>query len=175
MKKNTILILIIVFALLMAGIYIYNSKTSEKPSDYENSGITVNTKIYFSDETYGYLVAKNVTVNAENESEKYIAVLNKLIEGPEEDGLYPSVNSKTKVKNVFVKDGIATVDFSDTLTQYNTGGSSREMMCIYSVVNSLCEFEEIKRVAFTINGQKIETLGQFDMTEPYEKDLSMVK
>ena len=171
MIKKTFLISLIIIALILVGVSLINN--NEPVSDpLEEDLVTVNTKLYFSDELSSSLVAKDVTFEI-NENEYYFT-LKKLISGPSDKGMYPSVNQKTIVNKVTVKDGLCTIDFSDTLLEYNTGGSTREMMCLYSIVNTMCEFSEIESVIFTIDGKNISTFGQFDMSEPYKKDMSMV-
>ncbi len=174
MFKKIFLISLIIIALILVGAsLINNNEPSSGPSGEENI-VTVNTKLYFSDELSSSLIAKDVTFDINENEDKYYFTLKKLILGPEDNNMYPSVNPKTEVNKVTVKDGLCTIDFSDTLIEYNTGGSTREMMCLYSIVNTMCEFSEIESVIFTVNGESISTFGQFDMSEAYSKDLSMV-
>lgn len=174
MFKKIFLVSLIIIALILVGAsLINNNEPSSDPSGKENL-VTVDTKLYFSDELSSSLVAKDVTFEINENEDKYYFTLKKLILGPSDEGMYPSVNPKTIVNKVTVKDGLCTIDFSDNILEYNTGGSTREMMCLYSIVNTMCEFSEIESVIFTIDGKNISTFGQFDMSEPYKKDMSMV-
>lgn len=174
MFKKTFLISLIIIALILVGVsFLNNNEPSSNPSG-EDELITVNTKLYFSDELSSSLIAKEITFDMNENEDKFYFTLKKLILGPEDNNMYPSVNPKTVVNKVTVKDGLCTIDFSDTLTEYNTGGSTRETMCLYSIVNTMCEFPEVESVIFTVNGESISTFGQFDMSEPYKKDMSMV-
>ena len=174
MIKKTFLISLIIIALILVGVSLINNNEPSSNPLGEDELITVNTKLYFSDELSSSLVAKDVTFEINENEDKYYFTLKKLILGPTDKGMYPAVNQKTIVNKVTVENGLGTIDFSDTLLEYNTGGSTREMMCLYSIVNTMCEFSEIESVIFTIDGKNISTFGQFDMSEPYKKDMSMV-
>ena len=169
MKKKGTIIIVILLVILLAGIYA-SQKKLENDTVIDNDKIEVNTNLYFSDEFASSLVVEKVAYYVENDSEKYIGAINKLIGGPTDKNNYSSINKNTVVNSLKVKDNLCTVDFSSSLIEYNTGGL-REVICLYSVVNTLCEFEEIKQVIFTIDGESIETFGQLDMTEPYTKNM----
>lgn len=171
MFKKTFLISLIIIALILVGVsFINNNEPSSDPSG-EDELITVNTKLYFSDEFSSSLVAKDVTFEINENEDKYYFTLKKLISGPESSDAYPSVNPKTEVNKVTVDGKVLTIDFSKSLIDYNTGGSTREMMCLYSIVNTMCEFPEIESVIFTVDSKSIDTFGQFDMSEPYSKEM----
>ena len=184
MFKKIILTLLIA-VLVISGILILVSNNMsgtepEKPVEPDPVQPVVETKeydavLYFTDEGANNLVKSKTTVSVEKEEDKYLAVIEKLIEGPAGGDLYPSISAFTKANSVVVKDGICTVDFTDSFLLNNEGGTLRETMCLYSVVNTLCEFEEVKKVTFTVNGKKIETFGHLDMTEPYVKNVKLVK
>ncbi len=182
-KKIILTLLIIVLAISGILILISNNMNSTepekpvepKPVEPVAEAKEYETVLYFTDAGANNLVKSKATVSVKNEEDKYLAVLEKLIEGPQGPDLYPAISSFTKVNNVVFKDGVCTVDFTDSLLLNNEGGTLRETMCLYAVVNTLCEFEEVKKVTFTVNGKKIETFGHLDMTEPYTKNIKLVK
>ncbi|MFN3699563.1 MAG: GerMN domain-containing protein [Dictyoglomus sp.] len=82
----------------------------------------------------------------------------------------------TKLLGLSVKDSIAYVNFSEEFRKNHPGGSLGELLTIYSIVNTLTEFPEIKKVQILINGAILETLaGHIDLTSPIERDLSIVR
>lgn len=171
MFKKIFLVSLIVIALILVGVsFINNNEPVTNPSG-EDELVTVNTKLYFSDEYSSSLIAKDITFSINKNEDKFYFTLKKLISGPSDKGMYPSVSPKTIVNKVTVKDGLCTIDFDDSLIRYNTGGSTREMMCLYSIVNTMCEFPEIESVIFTLNGESISAFGQFDMSESYSKEM----
>ena len=48
-------------------------------------------------------------------------------------------------------------------------------MTVYSIVNSLTQFEDIEKVQILIAGEEIETLaGHMDLAYPLERDESLI-
>jgi len=87
----------------------------------------------------------------------YKSVIEELIKGPVNKELYPTIPSDTKVNSVTVKDNLATVDFSKeiiTSTGQIPHSSTTETLAIYSIVNTLTNFEEIKKVKITVEGKE---------------------
>lgn len=132
-------------------------------------------KLYFSDKNAEKLVAetRSVTVNSK-ESLEY-AILNELLKGPEEDGLYPTMPEGTKILSVETKEGTCFVNVSQEFKSKHTGGSASETMTIYSVVNTLTELDGIKKVQFLIEGQKVEVFIHYIFNEPFERDEKLIR
>lgn len=103
-------------------------------------------------------------------------IISELIKGPINDKLKSPMPFGTKVLGVSIKNEIAYVNFSNELRKNHPGGSLGEILTIYSIVNTLTELPYIKRVQILINGAVIESLaGHIDISEPLEKDLSILK
>jgi germination protein M len=84
------------------------------------------------------------------------SIIEELIKGPENKELYPTIPSDTKVNYVTVTDNLATVDFSNeiiTNSKQIPHSSTTEKLAIYSIVNTLTNFEEIKKVKITVEGK----------------------
>lgn len=72
-------------------------------------------------------------------------------------------------------DGTATANFSKELQTEFPGGSRAEQIMVYSIVNTLAEFPNIKRVRILLEGQPVETLGgHIAVNELLEPDYSIV-
>ncbi len=103
-------------------------------------------------------------------------VLQKLLEGPHSEKLYPALPDGTKLQDLFVSEqGIAFIDFSNTIAVNHPGGVLNEMATIYSIVDSLgYNLPEIKQVKILIGGTEKETLaGHCLLLLPFQMDLSM--
>jgi hypothetical protein len=103
-------------------------------------------------------------------------LLQKLQEGPQTDTMFPSLPKDTKVQDLFISaEGIAYVDFSNTISTNHSGGVVNEMATIYSIVNSLTyNLQEIKQVKILIGGTEKETLaGHCLLLLPLSVDLSI--
>jgi len=91
-----------------------------------------------------------------------------LIKGPK-GKLIPTLPPRTKLLTLQINDeGLAKVNFNPTLSKDHPGGSSAEMMTVYSIANSLAlNFPQIKRVQILIDGKPIETIaGHLSLRQP---------
>ena len=72
---------------------------------------------------------------------------------------------------------MARVNFNSALTTEHPGGSSAEMMTVYSIVNTLSlNFPRIKRVQILIDGKPIETIaGHLFLREAILPKLDLIK
>jgi hypothetical protein len=103
-------------------------------------------------------------------------VLQKLQEGPQTDTMFASLPKDTKVQDLFISmEGIAYIDFSNTISTNHPGGVVNELATIYSIVNSLTyNLPEIKLVKILIGGTEKETLaGHCLLLLPLGVDLSI--
>ncbi len=120
------------------------------------SSCTLSISLYFAQytEDNAYLIeeTREITVNGE----PYKAAIEELIKGPESSQLYPTIPSDVRVNSVKISDGTATVDFSkEIITSFEEipHSSTTEVLAIYSIVDTLTEFEEIDRVKITVEGR----------------------
>ena len=153
---------------------IGEQKKNENVSEKENE-TTVNTSIYFlEDVEFGNLVKKSVTYKVSKEEDKYIEAVKLVIAGPKDSSMRPAVNSNIKINKIECNGNLCVADFTESFITYNVGGSIDRQMCIYSIVNTLCEFDEISKVKFTVNGKPIESFGDYDMSMIFEADDTIV-
>jgi spore germination protein GerM len=92
-----------------------------------------------------------------------------LISGPTTGKCLRAVPKSTRLRQVYVlADGTAYIDFSPELTEGIGGGSMKELLTVYSIVDSVAfNVREVQRVAILVNGQPIETMnGHLDLRSP---------
>lgn len=180
-KKGCLICVVLVVVIALICAYFVGQKNKVNPSEIENpisseqDLIEHEAVLYFASNSVNKLASEKRTVFYENKEDVYEAVIEALIKGPETDKCSVSINRDTIVNSVKVNDKVATVDFTSSFTKYNTGGSTKELLCLYSVVNTLCEFPEIDEVLITVDGKLISTFGQFDMSEPYTADTGLIE
>ncbi len=105
-----------------------------------------------------------------------VVILEELIKGPQDPELGRTVPEDTRVNQVEVEAGLAYADFSEELRTSHWGGSTGEILTVYSIVNTLAERPEIDRVQFIIDGEEIETLaGHIELSEPLDPDPGWVE
>ena len=142
----------------------------------DNDGNEINTyelakvKLYFASQSGTKLIAtyreKHYSTNTPLER----FVVEELIAGPsgQVEGIYPSVNSSTKIINVLTKDGICYVNLDDNFLTVENNVPTE--VSIYALVNSLVELNNVNKVQILING---EVPASFSATT-YERNLDIV-
>lgn len=140
-----------------------------------NTPKKLDIKVYYPDDQGMKLVAVKRTIKTDG-ADKYTAAMNSLLQGTKEKGQIAVIPKQTKLKGVKVKGDVAYVDFSQDLVKHFTGGSTGEEMLVGSVVNTLTEFSEIKKVQILIEGKEIETLaGHMDLSVPIARMTNLLK
>ncbi len=148
---------------------------------FERGGILEERKgvlLYFSDSEGEYLVGEKRKILKKNEvKEEVKETIVELIKGPK-GRLIPTLPPRTKLLTLQISDaGVARVNFNPAFSKDHPGGSSAEMMTVYSIVNSLSlNFPQIKRVQILIDGKPIETItGHLSLRQPISPKPDLVK
>ena len=149
------------------------TKDAGAPAAAASKEVKVN--VYYPRDDGTGLLPVSRTVKLEKE-DKYTAALKSLLTGTKEKGQTNVIPKKAKLRSVTVKDGVATVDFSKELQQNFNGGSTGEEMLVGSIVNTLTDFPEVKKVQILIDGASVETLsGHLDLSEPLPRMTELLK
>ena len=125
--------------------------------------------LYFSDQEAEYLIGEKREIKRREEVEDEAQeLIRELIKGPR-GHLLPTVPSGTKLISLQLDEkGVARANFSKALSKDHPGGSSAEMMTVYSIVNTLVlNVPGIKRVQFLMEGKEIESItGHLSLDQP---------
>jgi germination protein M len=135
-------------------------------------------KLYFSDPQAEHLMLEERKVIAlPYIGQEAKEILKELIKGPLDSSLKPTIPLQTEVEDVYLKDDCFYVNFSLALKEKHPGGSSGELLTIYSIVNTLLiNFPSQSRVQILIQDKPAETLaGHIDIRNPLRKKLDIVK
>ncbi|MGD0916118.1 MAG: GerMN domain-containing protein [Thermodesulfobacteriota bacterium] len=134
--------------------------------------------LYFLDREDEYLVGEKREILKRGEvNEEAKKAIIELIKGPK-GRLIPTLPPRTRLLTLRVNDeGVAEVNFDKALSEDHPGGSSAEMMTIYSIVNSLtANFPEIKKVQILIEGKPGETIaGHLSLKQPVPPNPELIK
>ncbi len=134
--------------------------------------------LYFSDAECEYLIGEKREISKRDKVEEEAAeTLHELIKGSR-GTLTRTVPSRTELLALKIDEqGTAKVSFNQALSKEHPGGSSAEMMTIYSIVNSLTlNFPQIKRVQILIDGKVVESIaGHISLRHPITTNPKMVK
>ncbi len=96
-----------------------------------------------------------------------LIIMEELIKGPVSKDLSPTIPSSTKINSIKIEEDLAIVDFSKDiiLDQQIPHSSTTEPLAIFSIVNTLTELPQVKRVRILVEGKsegEIEGLGVED-------------
>jgi len=134
--------------------------------------------LYFSGEEEEYLAGeKREILNKGDAQEKAKEVIHELIKGPK-GKLIRTVPPRTKLLSLRIDEkGLAKVHFDKTLSRDHPGGSSAEIMTVYSIVNSLAlNFPQIKEVQILIEGEKGGSIkGHLALDRPILSKTDLIK
>ena len=165
-----------IFVVTFFGIYFLNKVGDEvviiqktpEPIEYKTIKIFFSSTLKDPETLYcdrTYPVDRAVSRLSDNEKSSlaeyaYLAI-SKLLEGPavyeKEGGYFTSINEGTKVQNIIIEGGIATVDFNDKLNEGIAG--SCHVQAIRSQINqTMMQFPEVADVIISINGESEEIL-----------------
>jgi len=145
------------------------------PSKQEEKTINQEVSFYYPDDAVMYLCPETLTVST-RETEFLETIVHTLINGPVSEELNPSISGKVNVLSATLEDNICTVDLSEEFAKHNTGGSTKETMAVYSIVNTLCGIDGIEKVKINIGGNENPDFGgHFALSEPLLPDLSIIE
>lgn len=186
-----VLMVIIIFSYIMFNKFIITplkEKYKEKPVvikevPYQEekkeevqtvTGEMIEVNLYFSDSQAMYLVSEKRKMPPTTSLAKQVVV--ELIKGPASSDLYSTIPEGTRVNEVYIADDIVYVDLSEEVFKNHPGGSSGELMTVYSIVNSLTEISPIKGVQILVEGNERNSLvGHVDISMPLLRDEDWIK
>ncbi len=181
MNRKAVLIAIAIFAVLavLAAILIRRQDPQETaPATAIETVVTgedpeaaeMLAAVLFFPSTGGWLLAEPREVPAGTElAERISAVVASLLAGPSGSGMRPPLPEGASVRKVYLAEaGLAFVDFESPESAPPASGSQREMLTVYSLVNTvLLNFEELERVVLLWNGRQLKTFaGHVDTMRP---------
>ena len=145
----------------------------DNAGDAINPNEMVTLTLYFANETGDRLVETTRTLEYNSNISVERLVVDCLVNGPDTDQAFPTINPNTKVLGVTVRDGICYVNFDST---FLTGAYDIvPELTVYSIVNSLVEGTEADQVQITINGESDNTyMEAVDLSRPLEEDMDWV-
>lgn len=125
--------------------------------------------LYFANTQKTDLVVEErvVEVNANQAREK--TIVEQLIAGPQKEGLQRTIPIETKIRDVTTtNDGTCYVDLTKDFVAKHSGGETEEILTVYSIVNSLCELDYVKKVQFLVGGEKLDVFkGNLEFKTPF--------
>ena len=150
MKKiiSLILLLSIIFS-------IFTSCSSNNKKD------TVEFKLYFSNSAKDSLVTENAVLSVSDRKNTVSFVrkiMTMLLKGPSTEGYTSVIPEGVHLRGISLEkgeDGTVNIDLSKEYysAQKKEAPHSEELLARYSIVSTLCQFEEIKKVKIYVDGK----------------------
>jgi len=134
--------------------------------------------LYFADESSDYFIKEFRSISSVKNPEKMSEVLlNELIKGPEAKGVR-TIPEQTRLLDIeLLNDGLIIVDLSKEFTEHHPGGSSTEIMTVYSIVNTLTtNIKDVRMVRIIQEGSRLNTIaGHIDCNKTFYPDLKLIR
>ena len=149
----------------------HKTQSEKKSSTIDNPAKeSMLVKVYYPDDSGMKLVEVEREIFIDDTTDKYTAALEILLEDPAEENLTKIFPKNAAIRSVTVSKGLAIVDLDGGFLKNFVGGSTGEEFLVGSIVDTLTNFPEVKRVKFLVDGQEIETLsGHMDLSTPLER------
>lgn len=147
MKKGPFIILTSVLILIILGLVCFLE-----------GFLTI--KVYFNNNKLDSGFSCNEVLPVERKIVKTKAVaraaLEELFKGPTEkekkEGYFTSINPGVKIQKLNIENGVARVDFNETL-EFQVGGSCKVSAIRAQITQTLKQFPTVKEVIISINGR----------------------
>ncbi|MBE7039281.1 MAG: hypothetical protein E7398_00980 [Ruminococcaceae bacterium] len=146
--------------------FVFDADSLESDEEY----IT----LYFSDENGEYLSSEVRKIKVPKGEVMEKLIVSQLLEGPKNTKNIQVIPSGTKIISVETKEGVCFVNLSKEFISKHPGGTSAEIMTVYSIVNSLTELLNVNKVQFLIDGEIKELFNHIVINEPLERDTSYI-
>ena len=138
---------------------------------------TISVKLYFESPELSGLLPEDRSLPVSVELARQLrTVVEELVRGSA-TGLASPLAPDTKVLDVFVSaGGVAFVSLSKEAAAGVPGGSTAELLTVYSVVNSItANFPAVKRVQLLLDDRPVTTFaGHVDVSRPLPPDMTFV-
>jgi spore germination protein GerM len=178
-RKMALLLIAFLISAGILGALIYRkyemSRLKPAPPLPQEAGALLVTLFFASPDGSG-LVREAREIDACSEQTTCAEeVLEELINGPVGD-MSPTLPATTTFRSIRIVGETATIDFGKEFSEGLPAGSNAGMAAVYSVIDSLAfNFPQIKQVKFLLEGEKIESLGDLDLSTPLPPDFTLEK
>lgn len=117
------------------------------------SGISYN--LYFANQERNNLVVEQRNIDEDDLDEIAESVMDELLKGPSNGSNCAVIPEDTKLLDLDINAGVATVNFSKAYFPTGDNADTIELLARYSVVNTLCDINGINKVKIFIDGVEL--------------------
>ena len=142
---------------------------SSKVADYEDI-----LTLYYGDQKGSHLVKESVPVSVAVDQNMIRVIIERLIEGPAYEDETSLISDDINVLSVSVSDDTAYINLSSAFS--DTVSTISPELTVYSIVNSVLDNTDLKKVQILVNGEAQASFGgQVDLRFPLEFKRSLIK
>lgn len=116
---------------------------------------------------------RSIRVNDQQPLAQYI--INELIKGPENEELEGVLNKDTVLLSVETSENICFINFKSDFIDKNSGSAEKEKTVIFSIVDALTELDAIDRVQFLMDGKRVASFGNINISSMFGRDESIIE
>lgn len=143
---------------------------SDRNADQPN----VVLSLYYADAQRRFLLEEQRSIPVEDAGQLPEYILRALIEGPQSDNMLPIIPENTLLLSASVIDGECIANFSQEFMNNRPQEPVGERLCIFSVVNSLCQLDEVETVRIQVGGDTVGYYGAMDLSEALTADAAVI-
>lgn len=129
--------------------------------------------LYFADKDAMGLIKeeREVELNQQPNLALEKKMIEELLKGPTLENAVSTIPKETTVLEIGLSEGVCDIDFNKEFDTKFYGGSSAEVLMIYSIVNTLTESPNIQKVQILVEGNKVSenTIFQLELSKPLER------
>lgn len=140
-----------------------------------NTSETREIMLYFTTKEYDGLVSEIRTIKVTDQQPIEQYIINELIRGPREKEHAATLSSDTVLAGVDIEDDICFVNFRPSFLDKNSGSQEKEILAVYSIVDSLTELKSITRVQFLVDGRKVDMFGSLNIGSMLGRNEDVIK
>ncbi len=171
--KTLLAFAVVVAAVGIAALVFFSGRFFERG---EMPGGFFEVKLYFGSLEGTYLTPETVRVNKGTTEDEATEAIKALVHGSK-TGLQSTIPRGTRLLSLRIEGDLAIVDMSGELASAHGGGSSGEILTVYSIVNTVAmNFGTVREVQILINGKERDTLaGHIDISFPLPPDTKLIR
>lgn len=135
------------------GTVVGLMRSSDFVDDSQENGPVEWKKVtlYFANKNGDKLVKQHETIPYNKNVSIEKMVLEKLIEGPSDSSCYSTLPGDVKILSISVSEGVCYVNLSEEFV--NEMVNVKSEIPVYSIVNSLCALDNIRKVKILVGGE----------------------
>ncbi len=178
-KKKILLMLIFIIFIVVIGVFVYKKQENKNEEVSEITPLEEMTEeqeretmisLYFVNSETSTLAPEARKIDAkELIKDPYKMLVQFLIDGPKNEKLAKIIPDGTKINNAVLKNGVVELDLSKEFVDNQNGETKQIELCIYSIVNTLTELNEVSFVKILIDGEENKKIGDVELSQEFAR------